>query len=169
LVRAVAVRARGLSASRPVLLRVPAVLRGTRCGMPLVSWFAPGGIGIYFGGAHDAQGDPATPLRCVVAMKQASLNVFVQPSRGRSTAMVPGPRAPQAAKGTSSPSLGIFPKILEKRKVGVNFPSKMPFPVKAFNIRDLTYGVTQQYKYKRKSKSKTKSNFLAFCPGRSTK
>jgi hypothetical protein len=55
---------------------------------------------------------------------------------------------------TSSPSLGIFPKKLEKRKVGVNFPSKMPFPVKAFNIRDLTYGVTQQYKYKRKKERK---------------
>ncbi|MGC1257628.1 MAG: hypothetical protein WA867_18860, partial [Candidatus Acidiferrales bacterium] len=54
----------------------------------------------------------------------------------------------------SSPSLGIFPKRLEKRKVEVNFPSKMPFPVKAFNIRDLTYGVTRQYKYKRKKEQK---------------
>ncbi len=67
--------------------------------------------------------------------------------------MVPCPRAPQAG-GTSSPSLGIFPKRFEKRKVGVNFPSKMPFPVKGFNIRDLTYGVTQQYKYKRKKEQK---------------
>jgi hypothetical protein len=30
----------------------------------------------------------------------------------------------------------------------------MPFPVKAFNIRDLTYRVTQQYKYKRKKEQK---------------
>lgn len=68
------------------------------------------------------------------------------------------------------PPLGTFPKRLEKRKVGVNFPSKMPFPVKGFNIRDLTYGVTQQYKYKRKKEQKqNQKQFLAFCPGRSTK
>ncbi len=65
--------------------------------MPRVSWFVTGGIAINLGEAQSAQGDPATPLRCVVAMKHAALNDLVREGlRIRYPRLVPAPWALQA-------------------------------------------------------------------------